>query len=306
MNTEATASAAQPACICCGRSGSKPWTTVENRHGRFPISRCRGCGAAFVWPRPPAEMLRAYYEGISDIDPRCSVAATERWIPYVERDAKRVVARVRRCVPRGRWLDVASGLGLFAREAARNGYRVECVEVSGEHARHTARLVPEATVFKGMFEEYPPERSTMDVVLMSHVLEHARDPEVWLRRAAVLLREKGLLVIEVPNLRSYLGWPRGLRRHPIIDPPQHLTYFTRHALERQLGRHGFVPVRVESCCPFRAEWAEKLASRVVPTWYAGLLARPLGMPMWILNALFNRTGRGLNLTVYALRARAEG
>ena len=53
-----------------------------------------------------------------------------------------------------------------------------------------------------------------DLVTIWHVLEHVRDPEAYIERIYRLLKDKGRLVIEVPNFDSHqevqrnTGWAR--------------------------------------------------------------------------------------------------
>lgn len=71
--------------------------------------------------------------------------------------------------------------------------------------------------------------SPVDVVVMSHVLEHGSDPNKFLMHATRILRQGGALFIEVP-CRDY--------EHKPIDEP-HLLFFDKKPMYYLLNRLGF-------------------------------------------------------------------
>ncbi len=81
-----------------------------------------------------------------------------------------------------------------------------------------------------------------DVVTMFNVLEHVNDPEKCLRIGRRMLRDDGLLVVDVPN-NQLVAW-RGklLNRWPRLDLGEHINHFTPKTLDRLMERSGFRPV----------------------------------------------------------------
>lgn len=92
----------------------------------------------------------------------------------------------------------------------------------------------------------------MDVVNLALTLEHVQDPAAVLRRAYGLLRDHGLVCIEVPNdfnplqalLRKRLNKPRYW-----INAPHHINYFSFETLSRLVERAGFQVVDRETTFP---------------------------------------------------------
>ena len=75
-----------------------------------------------------------------------------------------------------------------------------------------------------------------DVVLMSHVLEHFIDINAAIDNAKNLLKDDGILVIEVPNFKA-LGFDKYLEGWPISEIPRHVNFFTPKSLKKLLKQH---------------------------------------------------------------------
>jgi 2-polyprenyl-3-methyl-5-hydroxy-6-metoxy-1,4-benzoquinol methylase len=79
-----------------------------------------------------------------------------------------------------------------------------------------------------------------DVVTVLNVLEHVNNPVSFLETMRVVLKPKGLLVVDVPNNQVLLGKSRMLNRWPLLDIGEHINHFTPRTLDVLLGNHGFV------------------------------------------------------------------
>jgi SAM-dependent methyltransferase len=97
------------------------------------------------------------------------------------------------------------------------------------------------TVLKSSFEETHFGASTFDLIIANHVLEHVVDPILFLKKAHKLLKNGGILFIDVPNAGSFSQsilkdkWPYFL-------PDEHLSHFTKETLIFTLSKAGFTPV----------------------------------------------------------------
>lgn len=81
-------------------------------------------------------------------------------------------------------------------------------------------------------------KESFDIVTLWHVLEHVKEPELYVKKIQTLLKKNGKLVIEVPNFNS---WTRKLtgRYWLGLDLKYHLYFFTRNSLSRLLRKYGF-------------------------------------------------------------------
>src|SRR5262249_33172774 len=83
----------------------------------------------------------------------------------------------------------------------------------------------------------------MDVVHISHVLEHVRSPRRTLSAVRRLLRSGGHLIVETPNAATI--WAPLLREYSwSLDLPRHLYHFTADTLRRLATDSGFVVRRL--------------------------------------------------------------
>jgi len=136
----------------------------------------------------------------------------------------------------GRALDLGCGNGDFLATLKRRGWEVYGTEFSSaacELARAKGVRVHQGDLVSANF----PAQS-FDVITLWHVFEHLPDPLAELAEVRRILRDDGLLVIEVPNsgcltLRlSKQGW------YP-LDVPRHLQHYTPATLQRLLREAGF-------------------------------------------------------------------
>ena len=202
-------------------------------------------------------------------------------------------ARLRALCGGGRLLDVGIGTGLLLHLAREAGFAVQGCEISAAAAQK-AREEFEVEVEVGDFLEMTfPE--PVDALTMADVLEHTRDPALFLRHAAEVLRPGGALFVAVPNHRSTLfAVADVLARLPVVEKiarrlyvPNHYWYFTPATLERLVTSCGFEVKEIRQESPYLGRYA---FSPIVKFGLAAILA----LGRW--------TGREARVEVYAVRA----
>ena len=98
------------------------------------------------------------------------------------------------------WMSVAVTV-FFSKEALGAGFDVQAIELATNErkiAQEMTELSPAAT----SFEEYQCEPESLGVVLMSQILEHALDVNLWVDKAHRFLQKDGILAIALPNYGS--------------------------------------------------------------------------------------------------------
>jgi len=139
-------------------------------------------------------------------------------------------------VPGGRLLEVGVGDGAVLRLLRDLGWSVGGVDISPV-ACEVARTRYGILVHQGELATAQLPDASYDVILMSHVLEHASDPLVTLERARSLLSPRGNLIVVVPNAGA-LGFKLFGRYWGYLDPPRHLWQFSMANLQALAARAG--------------------------------------------------------------------
>lgn len=89
----------------------------------------------------------------------------------------------------------------------------------------------------GLFDG-PDSIGIADAIIFDNVLEHVNDPDSLVGSAAASLREGGLLIVIVPNVRDVRRLNRAWRERHHWQPHCHINYFSAGDLDRLFARHG--------------------------------------------------------------------
>jgi SAM-dependent methyltransferase len=128
-----------------------------------------------------------------------------------------------------------------AKTSVTKAYGVECAHDAAERARSVFDILWSQDV-----ESVRPDipQSSLDYVVMSHVLEHLRCPDALLSAVSPLLKPTGLVLVSVPNASYWrLVWNLAVRNewqyepHGLMDEA-HLRWFTSRSLQRLFNEAG--------------------------------------------------------------------
>ena len=129
---------------------------------------------------------------------------------------------------KGKLLDVGAATGFFVRLAENAGFSGMGIEIS-DHAASQGR----SKGLKIQTGTLSSVAGTFDCITMLDLIEHVPNPRAEITKAAELLREGGVLVINTPDAGSMFARVMGKRWH-LICPPEHLYYFNRRNMKRLL------------------------------------------------------------------------
>lgn len=203
---------------------------------KHQLVACATCGLQYVNPRLRADAVLAGYAGGSD--EQFVSQARGREITFGK--CMDMIERVWNGAP-GRLLDIGTGGGSFPFMASKRGWKAEGCEPNRwlcEWALKNYGLpIRPGTVFE---QNYPG--NSYDVVTLWDVLEHTPDPKTEIRETHRLLKDDGLLVINYPDIGSWIA--RAMGRSWVFLLDVHLYYFTRATIRKLLEDAGFDIVRI--------------------------------------------------------------
>lgn len=218
-----------------------------------------------------------------------------------------------------RILDVGCGNGSqFAIPLAHRGFDITGIDIDARSIEHARQLTKNSENVRFLLVSVQDQAlSSFDVVVLSEVLEHLRDPEALLGASLRFLRPDGLVIVTVPNgygefeIDSWLF--RTLRLQSLVDrllkndePYEtstnnvdcgHLQFFTRGRI-KQLFRNlslsviqegvgsflsgpfiGFTLARYRRFIEWNASFADRLPAFLASSWYFALHRTPEASPV---------------------------
>ena len=271
--------------------------------------RCIKCGLIRQNPRLEWESLKDYY-------PEDFIS----YVPLIREETSRLrrldrrygiwkqVRAVEEFQRGGRLLDVGCGTGIFLEELLRSGrWQVVGIEPTEKIADYASQAL-RVEIHQGRFSDVTLPDNSFDAITMWHVLEHLDHPIADLRHAHQLLKENGLLTIEIPNVEGleaklfgpyWIGW----------ELPRHLYQFPETMLRTILTTLGFKWVATRRISMTHAllgnslefwmqSWNPRnhaLAHRLLQV-YRSIPARiALALPQWV----FDRLNLSSVITIFA-------
>jgi len=216
-------------CPVCGDANVKLAMQAINRHGRhilgqeeFDVFFCEMCKSYFLNVDLTKEYYakyygKAYYEQDSHSTFFTSFSSLlNRVMLGLQRKM------VERFLPKGisplRWLDVGAGSGEFLASLPRSRFMPVACEINPEGCELIRKK--NIALYKGDFlaQDF---RDSFDVVSFWHVLEHVKNPLLYLQRCQSILHNDGVLMVALPNTDG-LGFQLGKSWWYHMDVPRHV------------------------------------------------------------------------------------
>ncbi len=179
-------------------------------------------------PQPSLENLGKYYESedyISHTDNKRSIF--EKLYHFIKSISLKNKLNLINSLQtnKGRLLDIGAGTGDFLAVAKNDGWEIIGVEPS-EKAKQIA--IKKGVAFVEQTTEL--ESNSFDSITMWHVLEHVPDLDQQVKELKRLLKPNGILVIAVPNFKSFDAKHYG-KFWAAYDVPIHFWHFSKTAIK---------------------------------------------------------------------------
>ena len=266
--------------VCSGTGKKRLYENLRDRlwgtQGIWAYEGCLRCGLVFLNPRPTREDLGKAYEVYPT---HSSVAlpnnALRRLRSYLRRGylankfgyykgvstLQRLAGRLVYFHPgqrevmnasimylpakhRGRVLDVGAGAGAALKELRDLGWEVEGIDSDVEAVKSAVRT-HNLNVKLGTLEDQSYPSNYFDAIIMGHVIEHVHDPVNLLRECWRVLKPDGLFTVATPNASS-LGHRYFGVNWSVLEPPRHLTVFSRETMNRAALSAGISRASIET------------------------------------------------------------
>jgi len=248
-------------CPVCGSPDAEVRGPYRGTHPIFTglnRAHCLSCGMVFADPMPGEELLEqynaSYFVSAHGDQPRDSLATAfflgiaRLRITHIERYLNN------RNITVSTLLEFGPGPGFFARNFLEKHPETTYRAIETDTSCYTS--LKDIGVHLVDISSNSEDNIRVDLVVMSHVLEHISNPSEFINNATRSLRKGGALFIEVPCR----DW-----EHKPIDEP-HLLFFDKGPMRHLLRHLGFEDIQVS----YHGQEIERLRSASV--WRSKLMA----------------------------------
>ena len=225
-------------CLFCGVQDE----SVRFQDGAFRVVECRRCGHVYVNPRLSPERLHEMYQEEYWNSDRAKDFGYTQYLAeaslYLRTYAMRSQVIDTYKQRPGTVLDVGCAAGFFLKVMADKGWNTTGIEISSKMVAYAREQLGLGDVRRGdlLSIEFADD-VRFDVVTLWDVIEHLERPDLHLAKAASLLADDGILVLETQNVAS--RWARLLGpRWQHYKHEEHLYHFHPGSLARLLADAG--------------------------------------------------------------------
>ena len=234
-------------CSCpgCGEKDQERYARYRDFDcgvsGVWNLVRCKACDLIYLNPRPKAEAFQLIYPS-NYVPYQMELRPDTRWLMKVsikqayEGGKVRILKKIG-LNEKARILDVGCGAGFFLSLLKRQAWEAVGVEPNRVLVERAHQL--KLDVRCGTLSTATLEPASFDAISLWHCLEHDPTPRETLTQCHRLLKERGVVIAQVPDHDSWeakrLGnyfWGN--------DIPRHLIFFTRSSLIRMAQERGFI------------------------------------------------------------------
>ena len=221
-------------CKLCGSAKVNSFFRGDDR-----VLKCNSCNVVFLAPNILSGDLEKYY---SERFAAEKYVSPER-LAFLENNSKELLNIVEKFSSSKRnpaLLDIGSNIGVFVKEAIKKGYDAVGIEPSKAMFRYATNLgVP---MVSSTIEEFNPEK-TFDIITIFHTLEHLANPIEVLSKLKSVHNQNGFLILEVPNIESYMAKKDGISWKFIAY--EHIFYFSPETISDILQGLGYKIVSIK-------------------------------------------------------------
>lgn len=290
-------------CLICGSTKIEPFLSCKDytvSQKMFEIKRCSDCGFRFTSPRPDDKDLGEYYKAesyVSHSDTKKGFVNTlYHWVrSYTLIKKLQLVMQYTR-LKKGKILDYGAGTGAFLETCKKNKWEAYGIEpdetarkIMQEKFSISSYVSLEETKHNNSFSEF-------DVITAWHVLEHVSDLKETIKSLRIILKDKAILIVAVPNPSSHDA-KHYKESWAAYDMPRHLWHFAPADITRLVSDCGFKLIQTRPMA-FDSYYVSMLSEKyksghsgLVKAFWRGLVS----------NIKANKTGKEFSSQIYIFR-----
>lgn len=228
-------------CAICGSHESEyvlstrvDQTSIPNR--TLSLLRCTNCGLFYLVPTPKRQEIVDSYGGDYYLE-----YYSEKKSPlaklYYSVLGSEAADEINRIKQGGTILDIGCGSGDFLKDMRERGWNVYGIDISSRAIELTSKKVDGVLLALDLYECEFPDKS-FDVITLWHSLEHIDSPVRLMHEVNRILKDDGLLVIEVPNMSNPI-FRLTTEGYFALEIPRHIFGYSRDTIQMLLERSGF-------------------------------------------------------------------
>lgn len=219
-------------CYYCKSKNIIVYFIVNNK---YSVYTCRTCFLTFTSPQPVSSLIEnindSKYDSKEEMKSRLAIYDQEY------KKAKRHIREILQYKNSGKFIDIGCSYGICVRAAKDTGFEAYGVEPARKAARYGKKQL-HVNIFRGTLHEAKLKSNSFDVVTLYDVLEHIPDLKGFLGEIQRILKPKGLIVIQSPNIESYAARILKTSWNWLLVP-NHLWHFSCSSLSYVLQKNGF-------------------------------------------------------------------
>ena len=251
-------------CPLCGGTYLKYVMTCTDFYASgkaFELYNCESCNFTFTQDFPTGKDIDSFYHSadyISHTDTKKGIVnSIYHWVRkyMLKKKVNLVIKESHRKA--GKLLDIGTGTGYFAHAMTEKGWKTDAIEKNAEVRNIAEKKFGLKVKDEDSLNSLPARN--YDVITLWHVMEHLENlNETW-DRLHELLKEKGILIVAVPNRISYDANKYGAS-WAAYDVPRHLWHFTPATMQQFGAKHGFI-MAAHYPMPFDAFYISMLSEK---------------------------------------------
>lgn len=222
-------------CPTCNHLPAAPLFTKHK--GEY--AHCPNCEHIFLLNPLISRKLISFYTNY----PTSSLEWHQNESEFYRRIYQRGIKLLRPHCVGPRLLDIGCSSGYFLSIAAQEGFEAFGIEPNAQEARYA--LTNGIKVIGSTIDDLSHDEECFDVITLWDVLEHIREPVRYVDNLRLLLRNQGLVFVQVPTSDSLAA--RILRDDcNMFDGIEHLTLFSAKSLDIAFNKAGFTCIAKHS------------------------------------------------------------